>query len=71
VPRWLRSLGAFGYDFVIGDDWLLPLTVLIGLAATWGLVHAGLPAWWPLPVAVAVILPVSLWRAVRGARHPD
>jgi hypothetical protein len=71
VPRWLRSLAAFGYDFVIGDDWLLPLAVVIGLAATYGLAHAGLPAWWPLPVAAAVILPVSLWRAIRGKRRPD
>jgi len=71
VRRWLRSLAAFGYDFVIGDDWLLPLAVLIGLAASYGLAHAGLLAWWPLPVAVAVILPVSLWRAIRGKRRAD
>jgi hypothetical protein len=61
----LKAFAAFWYDFVIGDDWLLPLAVIVGLAATYGLAQARLAAWWPLPVAVAAALPVSLWRAVR------
>jgi hypothetical protein len=66
--RRLTSIGAFWYDFVVGDDWLLALVVVAGLAATYGLAHAGLPAWLLLPIALAVAIPVSLWRAVRRAR---
>ena len=68
MTRRLRALAAFWYDFLIGDDWLLALVVAAGLAVTYGLAHSGLAAWWLLPIAVAVALPVSLWRAVRRAR---
>jgi hypothetical protein len=53
----LRAFGAFWYDFVIGDE--------LGLAGTYLLSHAGLAAWWLLPLLVAVLLPASLWRATR------
>ena len=65
MRRRLRAFTAFWYDFVVGDDWLLALVVAVGLAATYGLAQAGLAAWWLLPIAVAVAVPVSLWRAVR------
>ncbi len=32
----LRAFGAFWYDFVIGDDWLVAAGVVIGLAGTYG-----------------------------------
>jgi hypothetical protein len=65
VSARLRALGAFWYDFVIGDDWLLAAGVVLGLAGTWLLSRAGLAAWWLLPVAVAALLPASLWKATR------
>jgi hypothetical protein len=61
----LRAFGAFWYDFVIGDDWVLAAGVVLGLAGTYLLSHAGLAAWWLLPLLVAVLLPASLWRATR------
>jgi hypothetical protein len=61
----LRGFGAFWYDFVIGDDWLLAAGVVIGLAGTYLLSHAGVAAWWLLPVLVAALLPASLWKATR------
>jgi hypothetical protein len=61
----LRSFGAFWYDFVIGDDWVLAAGVVIGLAGTYLLSHAHVAAWWLLPVLVALVLPASLWRATR------
>ena len=64
----LRAIAAFWYDFIIGDDWLLALAVVAALAASYGLAHAGLVAWWLAPLVVAVAVPVSLWRAVRRAR---
>ena len=62
----LKALGAFAYDFVIGDDWSVAAAVAIALAITYGLSHAAkVPAWWLVPVVLVVLLPVSLWRAVR------
>jgi hypothetical protein len=61
----LRALGAFAYDFVIGDDWVLAAGVVAGLAGTYLLSRAGVAAWWLLPVVIAVLLPASLWRATR------
>jgi hypothetical protein len=62
----LRAFGAFWYDFVIGDDWLVAAGVIIGLAGTYGLHRAGVTAWWLLPVVLVVLLPVSLSRAASG-----
>ncbi len=64
----LRAFGAFIYDFVIGDDWLVAAGVVVGLALTYALSRGGVTAWWLLPVLLAVLLPVSLRRAVRGSR---
>ena len=64
--RWLRSFGAFWYDFVIGDDWRGAAAVVLALALTAVLVHvAGLNAWWLLPLAAIAALGWSLRRAVR------
>src|SRR5215471_13957473 len=65
APR-LRAFGAFWYDFVIGDDWVVAAGVVVGLLGTWGLHSAGIPAWWVLPLLLVVLLPVSLARAVSG-----
>jgi hypothetical protein len=65
VTRRLKAFGLFCYDFVIGDDWLIAVAVVIGLVVTWLLAVAGVASWWPLPVVVLVALPWSLWRATR------
>jgi len=65
----LRAFGAFWYDFIIGDDWHVAVGVVAALALTFGLSRAGAPAWWVLPVAVAVLLPYSLYRATRDERR--
>jgi hypothetical protein len=64
----LRAFGAFWYDFVIGDDWLLAAGVVVGLGGTYLLSRAHVAAWWLLPAVVAVLLPASLWRATRRGR---
>jgi hypothetical protein len=68
VVRWIRAFVDFWIDFVIGDDWTVAATVLVALLATWGLVSAGVPAWWLLPVAALGSTAVSLRRAARRAR---
>jgi hypothetical protein len=61
----LRSFAAFCYDFVIGDDWLVAVGVVIGLAVTYWLSQTAVPAWWLLPVLIVLLLPLSLWRETR------
>jgi hypothetical protein len=66
LAKRIKAFGAFAYDFVIGDDWLVAAGVALALAVTYGLAHAAkVPAWWLVPVVVVVLLPISLWRAVR------
>ena len=67
MSRWLRSFGAFWYDFVIGDDWRGAAVVVAALAVTALLVHtAQVNAWWLLPLAIAAGLGWSLRRAAAG-----
>jgi hypothetical protein len=65
--RRLRSIGAFWYDFVVGDDWRVAVVVVAALALTTVLVHvAGVNAWWLLPACVFAALAWSLRRATSG-----
>lgn len=57
----VAAFGRFWWDFIVGDDWVAAVGVAVGLAIT-----ALLAAWWVLPIAVAIVLTVSLVRA--GAR---
>ena len=62
----IKAFGAFAYDFVIGDDWWVAAGVAAALAVTYALSHAsGIEAWWLVPAVLAILLPVSLLRAVR------
>ena len=66
VARKIRAFGAFAYDFVIGDDWWVAAGVAIALAVTYGLSRgANIAAWWLIPAVLLVLLPLTLWRAVR------
>ena len=60
MSRRLAAFGRFWWDFVVGDDWVAAAGVVAGLALT-----AALAAWWVLPVAVALVLALSLLRAAR------
>lgn len=63
----VAAFGRFWWDFVIGDDWLVAVLVAAAIGATAVLAAAGLAAWWLLPLAVPLILWVSLRRAIRSA----
>ena len=61
--KWLRTFGAFWYDFIIGDDWSIAVGVVAAVAAT-SLVHyLGLVSWPVVPIIVAIMLTASIWRA--------
>jgi hypothetical protein len=61
----IKAFAAFWYDFVIGDDWLVAAGVVIALAITYAVSRTSVPAWWLLPLALALLLPLSLWRGAR------
>lgn len=61
----LRAFGAFWYDFVVGDDWRVALAVVVALAITYGVSQTSVAAWWIVPAAVLIVLPLSLWRATQ------
>jgi hypothetical protein len=62
--RYLKSFGAFWYDFVIGDDWHVAALIVAGLGLTALLTHlAHVNAWWLLPLVAFAALAWSLHRA--------
>jgi hypothetical protein len=63
----LAAFGRFWWEFVIGDDWVVAALVAVGIGATAALAAAGVTAWWLLPLAVLLVLWVSLRRAIRSA----
>jgi hypothetical protein len=59
----LAAFGRFWWDFVVGDDWVAAAGVVLALAATGAVAAADVAAWWLMPLAVIVVLGVSLRRA--------
>jgi hypothetical protein len=53
----------FLWDFVIGDDWRIAAGVVVALGVTALIAGTSIAAWWILPVAVALLLAVSVLRA--------
>jgi hypothetical protein len=64
----LRAFGRFWYDFVVGDDWRIAVAVVAGLVLTWALTRSAVDAWWLLPLAFVLAVPLTLWHAVRRSR---
>jgi hypothetical protein len=65
--KWLGRFGRFWWEFVIGDDWLVAVLVAVAIGATAALAATGVAAWWLLPLAVPLVLWLSLRRAIRSA----
>jgi hypothetical protein len=65
MKRRISAFAGFWYDFVVGDDWRVPVGVIAALALTYGLSATAIPVWWVMPAAVVVVLPLSLWRVAR------
>jgi len=64
--RRLEAFLHFLYEFIVGDDWRIAVGVAIALGITAIVAGADVVAWWILPVAVALLLGYSVWRAARG-----
>ena len=64
--RYVRAFGRFWWDFVVGDDWRVAAGIAVALGLTKLLTSEGANVWWLLPIAVALLLAASLWRAVQS-----
>jgi hypothetical protein len=62
VKRVRATLG-FLYDFLVGDDPIIAVVVVLALAVTALAVGSGLAGWWVTPLAVVAALYASLRRA--------
>ena len=68
--KYLKSFGAFWYDFIVGDDWHVAALVVLGLAVTAVLTHvAHVKAWWLLPLVAFAALGWSLHRVTASRRQ--
>lgn len=60
----IAAFGRFWWDFVVGDDWLTAASIVVAIGVAAALAAAGVAAWWVLPVGVALVLYISLRRAI-------
>ena len=64
--RYIRSFALFWWNFVVGDDWVAAAGVVAAIGLTAALAAGGITVWWVMPLAVLVVLTVSLRRAASG-----
>ena len=69
--RYVRAFGRFWWDFVVGDDWTVAAGVALALGLVALLADRGLNAWWLLPLAVALLAGVSVWRQASSSLDDD
>ncbi len=58
--KWLLQFGRFWYDFIVGDDWRIAVGVVITTTVVFVSAHHGANWWWLLPLAVALLLAMSV-----------
>ena len=61
----IEGFARFLWDFIVGDDWRIAAGVAVALGVTALIAGTSVAAWWILPVAIAGLLTVSVWRAAR------
>ena len=59
----VRAFLGFLYDFVVGDDPLIAVVIVLALALTAAIAGSGAPVWWVMPSAVLAALTFSVLRA--------
>jgi hypothetical protein len=65
-----RAFFVFWYDFIVGDDWRVALSIVAALAATVAVNRlTAVAQWWIVVVTVALVLPLSIYRATRASAH--
>jgi hypothetical protein len=66
---WLRGPPAAAWEFVVGDDWASAVGVVVALGLTGLVAGLGVSAWWVMPLAVLLLLGLSILRAARKAER--
>ncbi|MBA3946966.1 MAG: hypothetical protein H0X37_20690 [Herpetosiphonaceae bacterium] len=61
----IKNFLLFWYDFIVGDDWVIAVGVVLALIITSLLVRSQINAWWLMPLAVIVLLAISVLRETR------
>ena len=69
VKKVLKDFAYFWYDFLIGDDIIGFGIVIAGLVFTNLFVGGKVNAWWLMPVAVTILLPINLLRVTRAEKE--
>ena len=59
------GFGRFWYGFIIGDDWVAAAGVLVMLGGAYGLLRAGITAYWFGPIAILLTALITVRRALR------
>ena len=67
LVRGVVGVARFLYRFVVGDDLMVAVVMLLGLAATALLAVNGINAWWLAPVLAVLMTGVSLRRRAPAA----
>lgn len=62
--RRVRDAIAGAWEFVAGDDWVTAAGVVLALGLT-SIISQGGSAWFVMPLAVAGLLSLSIWREAR------
>jgi lysylphosphatidylglycerol synthetase-like protein (DUF2156 family) len=56
------------WDFIVGDDWVSAVGVALALGLT-ALISETRSAWFVTPIAVALLLTLSIWREARKSER--
>jgi hypothetical protein len=60
----IRDAAEGVWEFIVGDDWVTAAGVVVALGITSLIVDADL-AWFVMPLAVVILLTLSIWREAR------
>jgi uncharacterized membrane protein YccC len=60
VGRVIVGVAKFLYGYIVGDDLLLAVVMVLGLVATGSLVSRGIAAYWLIPLLAVVMTGVHL-----------
>jgi hypothetical protein len=63
--KYVKAFVLFWYDFIVGDDWVIAVGVVLALFGTHRLIRSEVNAWWLLPATVVILLAISLQRLTR------
>ena len=68
---YIKGFFGFWYNFLIGEDLVGGLILLVGIVVTYFVSQNGITAYWIVMAAVLVSLVWSLWRRSNGASKSE